>query len=120
MSWWESKIQAEGYYPRTAEDDQAQIIKAARARWCGFGRAAENASWHQECTGRCDAAGSRGNDDCSHHDRNRLAATLRARLPRRGHPQEAWLQPGVRAKGRWPHLSHRRCANGSSEASGVM
>ena len=54
------------------------------------------------------------------HDRNRLAATFRARLPRRGHPQEAWPQPGVRAKGRWPRLSHRRRVNGPSEASGVM
>jgi hypothetical protein len=33
----QDQIQAEGYYPRTAEDDQAQIIEAAGARWYGFG-----------------------------------------------------------------------------------
>ena len=62
----QDQIQAEGYYPRTAEDDQAQIIEAAGARWCGFGRTAENGSWHQERTGRCDAEGSHESDDRSH------------------------------------------------------
>ena len=72
------------------------------------GTLAKDAGWHQERTGRCNAAGSGGNDDRSHHGRNRLATTFCARLPRRGRPQEARPQPGVRTRRKRSRLSHHR------------
>jgi hypothetical protein len=68
------------------------------APWCYFGRTCQNASWHQACTSPCNAAGSGGNDDRSHHGCNQLATTFGARLPRRGRPQEARPQPGIRTR----------------------
>jgi hypothetical protein len=92
-------------YWQTHKSDPERTYDVYRA---DFGRTCQNADWHEERTGRFNAAESDGNDDRGHHDRNRLATTFRARLPRWSRPQEARSKFDVRTRRKRSRLSHHR------------